>query len=112
MENKQKEDNKLEKTLDITNVQDEKNSISDIKFFGDVDTWQLICKTSSESQGWMKSTKGIDTGNGVVLQVTTQQKNQDGSYEIAESICFVPNVGIFTDDNTGIKFLSTIEEKD
>jgi hypothetical protein len=103
-------DNNTEKSLDVTSVEDAKNKVSDIKVFGDGDTWRLICKASSESQGWMKSTKGIDTGNGVVLQVTTQQKNQDGSYAIAENVCFVPNVGIFQDEKTGILFIDVLKK--
>jgi len=36
----------------------------------------------------------MEVGEGCVVQVTTQQKNPDGSYSIAEALTFVPNVFI------------------
>lgn len=85
--NKTKMENK---TIDNTNIEDAKQKVSDIKVFGDGDLFQLICKASSESQGWMKSTKAMRAGDGCVVQVTTQQRNPDGSYEIAEALTYVP----------------------
>ena len=87
------------KTLDNTNVAEAKAKISDIKVFGNGDLFSLICKASSESQGWMKSTKAMQTPNGCVVQVTTQQKNIDGTYSLAEALTFVPGVCIETDNN-------------
>lgn len=94
------------KTLDITEIKGAKANISDLKVYGDGDTFQLICKASSESQGWMKSTKAMPTGNGVVIQVTTQQKNIDGTYSIAEALTFVPDVKIV--EVNGIKLITAI----
>lgn len=82
------------KTLDNTNAADAMANVSDIKFFGDGDTWTLICKASSVDQGWMKSTKAMEVPGGVVLQVTTQQRNPDGSHVIAEAITYVPGVWV------------------
>lgn len=87
----------VEKTLDGINIADVKKKVSDIEVFGNGDLWQLISKASSKKQGWMKSTKALLVNNGVVLQVTTQQRNPDDSYAIAEALVFVPNVHIFTD---------------
>ena len=87
-----------EKTLDISNDKPAKDNIDDVKIYGDSDTWRLICKASSNNQGWMKSTKGMNTCNGCLIQVTTQQKNPDGSYAIAEAITFVPDIWF---DSTG-----------
>jgi len=42
----------------------------------------------------MKSTKAMETPTGVVIQVTTQQRNEDGSYAVAEALTFVPGVQI------------------
>jgi hypothetical protein len=82
------------KTLNVTSNEDLKTKVNDIEIFGE-DCWKLICKASSKSQGWMKSTKGMETPNGdVVIQVTTQQKNPDGSYSIAEALTTVPNCKI------------------
>lgn len=98
----------MEKTLDITEIKDAKVNISDLKVFGNGDTFQLICKASSQEQGWMKSTKAMPTGNGVVIQVTTQQKNLDGSYAVAEALTFVPGVKIVEVD--GIKMIDVLPQ--
>ena len=84
-----------EKTLDNTSVNQAKDQISDLKVFGDGDMFQLLCKASSEKEGWMKSTKAMAIPCvGCVVQVTTQQRNPDGSYSVAESVSFVPGVYI------------------
>lgn len=79
-----------EKTLDVTSIEDAKSKVSDIKVFGDGDTFKLLCKASSESQGWMKSTKVCNVFDGCIVQVSIQQKNPDGSYSVAEAVTFVP----------------------
>lgn len=89
----------MEKTLDAVNIADVKTKVSDVVVFGNGDLFKLIAKASSKEQGWMKSTKAMDTGNGVVVQVTTQQKNPDGSYSVAEALTFVHSVGVNTDPN-------------
>jgi hypothetical protein len=88
------------KTLDITSVKDAKKKVSDLKVFGDGDAWQLLCKASSEQEGWMKSTKVLNIeGEGCLVQVSTQQRNPDGSNAIAEAICFVPKVELVISDD-------------
>jgi len=87
------------KTLDNTNIEQARQQVSDIKVFGNGDLFQLICKASSARQGWMKSTKAMDTGNGCVIQVTTQQDKN-----VAEALVFVPNVKIKVDEN-GNKYI-------
>jgi hypothetical protein len=85
----------LEKTLGNTDINGAQKNVPDIKTFGDGDTFQLICKASSEKEGWMKSTKAMEIdGVGCVVQVTTQQKNRDGSYSVAEALTFVPGAKI------------------
>ena len=87
-----------EKTLHNTDVDGAKKNVKDIVFFGDGDTFTLICKASSEAQGWMKSTKACEIpGLGLIVQVTTQQKNIDGTYSIAEALTYVPGARIKTD---------------
>jgi len=88
----------MEKTLDITEVKGAKANISDLKVFGNGDTFTLICKASSDEQGWMKSTKAMRVPSGCVVQVTTQQRNPDGSYSVAEALAYVPGVAIGTDE--------------
>lgn len=80
-----------EKTLNNTCANIATKNVKDIQFWGDGDTFKLISKASSEAEGWMKSTKAMQAGNSVVVQVTTQQRNPDGSYSIAEELTTVPN---------------------
>jgi hypothetical protein len=85
------------KTLHNTDQDGATKNVSDIKFFGDGDTFKLISKASSQAEGWMKSTKAMEIlGVGCVVQVTTQQRNLDGSYAVAEALTFVPGVQIVT----------------
>ena len=81
-----------EKDLGITEVRGAKANIPDLNVYGDGDAFALLCKASSQEQGWMKSTKVCNVPNGCVVQVTTQQKNPDGSYAVAEALTFVPGV--------------------
>ena len=78
------------KTLHNSDVSGAKKNVSDLKIFGDGDTFKLLCKASSHSENWMKSTKAMQVSNiGCVVQVTTQQGSQ-----VAEALTFVPNVKI------------------
>jgi len=80
-----------DKTLHNTDVSGARKNVPDLEVFGDGDAFKLICKASSRKEGWMKSTKAMNVGTGAVVQVTTQQKNPDGSYAVAEALCFVPD---------------------
>lgn len=82
------------KSFGNTTASHAKDNVPDIQFWGTGDMWRLICKAWSKSEGWMKSTKAMDVGVGVVMQVTTQQQNDDGSYSIAEAVTFIPGVAI------------------
>lgn len=83
------------KTLHNSDVSGAKTNVPDIKTFGNGDAWQLICKASSDREGWMKSTKAMQVGDaGCLVQVTTQQRNPDGSNAIAEAVTFVPKVHV------------------
>ena len=86
------------KTLHNSTVSDAKQNVEDIRIVGNGDIFQLLCKASSESEGWMKSTKAMEVhGGGCLVQVTTQQRNPDGSYTIAEALSFVPDAEIAID---------------
>ena len=79
-----------DKTLHNSTVSGAHDNVSDLKVFGDGDTFKLICKASSAEEGWMKSTKAMEIeGVGCVVQVTTQQGDN-----VAEAVTFVPNVRI------------------
>ena len=97
----------LEKTLHNSNASGASKNVKDIIFWGNGDTFRLVSKASSKEEGWMKSTKAMVTGNGVVVQVTTQQRNPDGSYSIAEALTYVPGATLFeTTDNESKEVVS------
>jgi len=80
----------VEKTLNNSTVSGARVNVKDINVFGNGDSFKLICKASSKSEGWMKSTKAMQIdGVGCVIQVTTQQGEN-----VAEALTFVPGVKI------------------
>lgn len=94
------------KTLHNSDISGARQNVKDIQVVGDGDAFKLICKASSESEGWMKSTKAYEIHPlGCIVQVTTQQRNPDGSYALAEALTFVPNVAIVKDENGGRKIV-------
>ena len=96
--------------LKNTTNEDTKKNINDAFIFGD-DCWKLITKFSSESRGTMKSTKAMQCGESVVVQVTTQQRNPDGSYAIAEALTTVENAYIFEQKENDIVIARKIKKK-
>lgn len=93
------------KTLHNSDVSGARDNVKDIVVVGNGDMFRLLCKASSESEGWMKSTKACEVDGGCIVQVTTQQRNPNGSYVVAEAITFVPGVRISTDENNGRKLV-------
>ena len=92
----------MTKTLHNSDVSGARKNVKDIRVVGNGDMFKLLCKASSETEGWMKSTKAMEIdGVGCVVQVTTQQRNEDGSYSVAEAVTFVPAVRIVDDENGG-----------
>jgi hypothetical protein len=78
------------KTFGNTKGDDVKKAVRDVQFFGNPDQWKLLCKASSEAEGWMKSTKAMEVeGLGCLVQVTTQQGGA-----VAESVTWVPGVKV------------------
>ena len=85
----------LEKTLQNTDVNEASKNVPDLVVFGNGNMFKLLSKASSQAEGWMKSSKAMEIeGVGCVVQVTTQQKNPDGSYVLAEALTYVPGVKI------------------
>lgn len=94
------------KTLHNSDISGARKNVKDIKVFGNGDMFRLLCKASSDNEGWMKSSKAMEIpGYGCVLQVTTQQRNEDGSYTVAEAVCSIPGVVIADDVNNGRKLV-------
>lgn len=81
------------KTLHNSDVSGAKKNVPDIVVYGNGDLFKLLSKASSQREGWMKSTKVMEIPHvGCLVQVTTQQRNPDGSYAVAEALQFVPGV--------------------
>ena len=89
----------MSKSLGSSDANPVTELVKDVVIYGDTDNFKLLCKASSEKEGWMKSTKVCNVPSGCVIQVTTQQRNEDGSYSVAEALTFVPNTNI-TDNET------------
>jgi len=83
------------KSLHNTDQNTCRSNVKDVVMFGE-DLFKLLSKASSEEEGWMKSTKAMKVVGGCVVQVTTQQRNIDGTYSIAEALTYVPGVQIAT----------------
>ena len=82
-----------EKTLHNSDISGAKKNVPDIIVYGNGDLFKLLSKASSQREGWMKSTKVMEIPHvGCLVQVTTQQRNPDGSYAVAEALQFVPGV--------------------
>ena len=94
------------KSLGNTDVSKAHDNVGDLVVFGNGDIWQLLCKASSKKEGWMKSTKAMPVHHGCVVQVTTQQRNKDGSYAVAEAVTYVPGVKIKSDGDGGRMLVS------
>lgn len=88
-----------ERMLDISVDKPDKKNIKDLKVYGDTDNFRLLCKASSQSQGFMKSTKVCNVPDGCIVQVTTQQRNPDGSYAVAEALTYVPGIILDIESN-------------
>ena len=94
------------KTLHNSDVSGARVNVKDIRVVGNGDMFRLLCKASSDTEGWMKSTKACEVPGGCIVQVTTQQRNTDGSYAVAEALSFVPGVKIADDENNGRKLVA------
>lgn len=91
----------VEKTLNITSIEDAETKVRDIEVIGNGNSFQLLCKASSKSEGWMKSAKAYEIpGVGCLVQVTTQQNDH-----VAEALVFVEGVTIDDDINNGKKLV-------
>lgn len=94
-----------EKTMHNSDVSGAKENVSDLEVVGNGDAFQLLFKASSQKEGWMKSTKAMPIAGGghggCLVQVTTQQRNPDGSYSVAEALQYVPYATVVTDKEHG-----------
>jgi len=93
------------KTLHNSDKSGTRVNVPDVVIVGNVDLFQLLCKASSQKEGWMKSTKAMQLHNGCLVQVTTHQRNHDGTNSIAEALTFVPGAKIVDDVNNGRRLI-------
>lgn len=100
----------MTKTLHNSEISGARQNVKDIRVVGNGDMFRLLCKASSEAEGWMKSTKAMQTVGGCVVQVTTQQRAPDGSYAVAEALTYVPGVEIADDENGGRKLVPHMQK--
>lgn len=82
-----------DKSLGNTDANGARKNVEDLVTFGDADMFKLLCKASSQAEGWMKSTKACEIpGKGCLVQVTTQQGEN-----VAEALEYIPGVRIEED---------------
>jgi len=82
-----------DKTLSNMDQASASAAVPDLQVIGDGDIFQVLSKAWSQEEGWMKSTKAMEIkGLGCVIQVTTQQRNPDGSHSVSEALAWVPGV--------------------
>jgi hypothetical protein len=97
----------MSKTLDNVDLDDVQKRVKDAVVVGNGDMFRLLCKVSSQREGWMKSTKAMEVPGGCVVQVTTHQLGIGAnSFAIAEALTFVPNVKIADDINAGRRLVA------
>jgi hypothetical protein len=89
----------------VTSTAAAKAATADVRVTGNPDMWQLLAKAGSQSEGWMRSTKALQVGPHVILQVSERQKNADGSYSIDNDLIRVENVRIVRDVKDGHKLV-------
>lgn len=81
-----------DRKLDSHDMRSAHRNVSDLVVTNNPGEWVVVCKASSENQGFMKSTKRMALEAGWLYQVSTMQKNIDGTWSIAEALTFVPYV--------------------
>lgn len=72
------------------NTKETKTTTPDLEVFGNPDIFRLIAKASSETEGWMRSTKAMHIPHiGVVLHVSQLDNGQ-----ISDALEFIPGAGL------------------
>ena len=79
----------LGKISTATSVAERKEQTPDLKIVGR--QWQTLSRASSVDEGWSRHTKVLRfASNGFLVQVSTRQKNLDGSWSVGEALTYVP----------------------
>ncbi|PCI27308.1 hypothetical protein COB52_04970 [Candidatus Kaiserbacteria bacterium] len=64
-----------------------------LESFGDPDAWKCLCSASGITEDglkWRKFTKAMFVGTGCLVQVSTEMQNNNGQWDLAEAVTFVP----------------------
>ena len=80
----------------ITNTKEFAEYKLDEKIYGNPDHFKTLFKVVTNDL--KKSTKAMELENGCLVQVTTERKSDNGKWDIAENLTFVPNASIEKDD--------------
>lgn len=89
----------MEKSLSVSSPEELKAASPDVKLVGDPNAWICISKASSETQGWMHSTKVCCVrGLGLLVQTSTELRPAQGSRSTSQALTFVP--GSYLDGRT------------
>lgn len=82
-------------TKTLTSTTPEETKATGTVLTGAADQWHCVAKAVNEAEGWMKSTKAMQIGSaGCLVQVSTQQRNPDGSWTVAEAVCFAERANL------------------
>lgn len=98
-----------DKTLHNSDISGTRQNVPDVQVFGDGDTFRLWVKASSQSEGWMKTTKVANVPGGALVQTETQQRNPDGSYALSQALTYAPGVWLSEETDCG-RLMVTLEQ--
>lgn len=99
------------KDLDNENMDQLKSKCDDVKIYGDPGKWELICKASSQKQGWMKSTKRMAVEGGHIYQTTSEYVNSYGQViACSDSLVFVPRRVVYLSEEMDVTHLIETNE--
>lgn len=76
----------MKRPLDVTDAQDAREKMPDIKIFGDGNLYELIGKDVNPQQNYMETLKGMDSPSGCHLQVEIRYGKV-----IAQAVVVIPN---------------------
>ncbi len=99
----------IDEVVQLEPFQQEEIVESDVEVYGDCNTFQLLCENSSESQGFVKSTKVCNVMGGCLVQTETQQRNPDGSYALSQALTYCPGVHIDIEQEPRVLVRATIK---
>jgi len=77
-----------------------------IRVFGNPDRFALLCKASAET--WSRSTKAMEVPGGCLVQVSTQVMDDQGTWNVAEALTYVPGVVVREESGGSGRFITQL----